>query len=58
VVAMWTPARKRLMRDLKRLQQDPLEEINGAPQHNNCCGMLSYLGELNWIEDALCLFLI
>ncbi|KAK7292229.1 hypothetical protein RIF29_08006 [Crotalaria pallida] len=35
VVAMSTPARKRLMRDFKRLQQDPPAGISGAPQDNN-----------------------
>ncbi|KAK8634265.1 hypothetical protein V6N13_015093 [Hibiscus sabdariffa] len=33
--AMSTPARKRLMRDFKRLQQDPPAGISGAPQDNN-----------------------
>ncbi|XP_070673248.1 ubiquitin-conjugating enzyme E2 2-like isoform X1 [Malus domestica] len=32
---MSTPARKRLIRDFKRLQQDPLAGISGAPQDNN-----------------------
>ncbi|KAA0047891.1 ubiquitin-conjugating enzyme E2 2-like [Cucumis melo var. makuwa] len=32
---MFTPARKRLMRDFKRLQQDPPVGISGAPQDNN-----------------------
>ncbi|KAK7250460.1 hypothetical protein RIF29_32912 [Crotalaria pallida] len=35
VVKMSTPARKRLMRDFKRLQQDPPAGISGAPQDNN-----------------------
>ncbi|KAJ0049068.1 hypothetical protein Pint_15246 [Pistacia integerrima] len=35
VVPMSTPARKRLMRDFKRLQQDPPAGISGAPQDNN-----------------------
>ncbi|KAL5975465.1 Ubiquitin-conjugating enzyme E2 2 [Asimina triloba] len=35
VVRMSTPARKRLMRDFKRLQQDPPAGISGAPQDNN-----------------------
>lgn len=35
VVTMSTPARKRLMRDFKRLQQDPPAGISGAPQDNN-----------------------
>ncbi|CAL9031227.1 unnamed protein product, partial [Prunus brigantina] len=34
-LAMSTPARKRLMRDFKRLQQDPPAGISGAPQDNN-----------------------
>ncbi|KAK9206286.1 hypothetical protein WN943_016561 [Citrus x changshan-huyou] len=34
-VAMSTPAKKRLMRDFKRLQQDPPAGISGAPQDNN-----------------------
>lgn len=34
-VKMSTPARKRLMRDFKRLQQDPPAGISGAPQDNN-----------------------
>lgn len=33
--SMSTPARKRLMRDFKRLQQDPPAGISGAPQDNN-----------------------
>ncbi|KAL6005180.1 hypothetical protein ACLOJK_005742 [Asimina triloba] len=32
---MSTPARKRLMRDFKRLQQDPPAGISGAPLDNN-----------------------
>jgi ubiquitin-conjugating enzyme E2 A len=32
---MLTPARKRLMRDFKRLQQVPLAGISGVPQDNN-----------------------
>ncbi|CAL4978287.1 ubiquitin-conjugating enzyme E2 2-like isoform X2 [Panicum virgatum] len=32
---MSTPARKRLMRDFKRLMQDPPAGISGAPQDNN-----------------------
>lgn len=35
VVRMSTPAKKRLMKDLKRLQQDPPAGISGAPQDNN-----------------------
>ncbi|XBH73187.1 hypothetical protein VPH35_100328 [Triticum aestivum] len=34
-VGMSTPARKRLMRDFKRLQQDPPAGISGAPHDNN-----------------------
>ena len=34
-VRMSTPARKRLMRDFKRLQLDPPAGISGAPQDNN-----------------------
>ena len=34
-VRMSTPTRKRLMRDFKRLQQDPPAGISGAPQDNN-----------------------
>eukprot|EP00891_Asterochloris_glomerata_P000859 jgi/Astpho2/859/Aster-00707 len=32
---MSTPARKRLMRDFKRLQQDPPQGINGSPNPDN-----------------------
>ncbi|KAF5831909.1 histone ubiquitination protein [Dunaliella salina] len=32
---MSTPARKRLMRDFKRLQQDPPQGINGSPNSDN-----------------------
>ena len=32
---MSTPARRRLMRDFKRLQSDPPEGISGAPMDNN-----------------------
>ncbi|KAG9154730.1 hypothetical protein Leryth_014222 [Lithospermum erythrorhizon] len=32
---MSTPARKRLMRDFRRLQQDPPAGVSGAPQDNN-----------------------
>ncbi|RRT48504.1 hypothetical protein B296_00036704, partial [Ensete ventricosum] len=35
VARMSTPARKRLMRDFKRLQQDPPAGISGAPHDNN-----------------------
>uniref|UniRef100_F6H5P2 UBC core domain-containing protein n=1 Tax=Vitis vinifera TaxID=29760 RepID=F6H5P2_VITVI len=34
-VRMSTPSRKRLMRDFKRLQQDPPAGISGAPHDNN-----------------------
>ncbi|KAL2505065.1 Ubiquitin-conjugating enzyme E2 2 [Abeliophyllum distichum] len=34
-VRMSTPSRKRLMRDFKRLQQDPPAGISGAPYDNN-----------------------
>lgn len=32
---MSTPARKRLMRDFKRLQQDAPPGVNGSPNHDN-----------------------
>ncbi|KAL7211830.1 hypothetical protein ACSBR2_014647 [Camellia fascicularis] len=32
---MWTPAKKRLMRDFKWLQHDPPAGISGAPYDNN-----------------------
>mmetsp|Transcript_16974 Transcript_16974/g.36709 ORF Transcript_16974/g.36709 Transcript_16974/m.36709 type:complete len:155 (+) Transcript_16974:135-599(+) len=32
---MSTPARKRLMRDFKRLQQDPPQGVNGSPNPDN-----------------------
>lgn len=32
---MSTPARRRLMRDFKRLQTDPPAGISGAPQEND-----------------------
>ncbi|XP_051938386.1 ubiquitin conjugating enzyme E2 A, like isoform X2 [Hippocampus zosterae] len=32
---MSTPARRRLMRDFKRLQEDPPDFVNGAPCENN-----------------------
>ncbi|KAL6767114.1 UBC10 [Auxenochlorella protothecoides x Auxenochlorella symbiontica] len=32
---MTTPARKRLMRDFKRLQQDPPEGVNASPRSDN-----------------------
>ena len=32
---MSTPARRRLMRDFKKLQEDPPEGISGAPSDNN-----------------------
>ncbi|XP_052725127.1 SNF1-related protein kinase regulatory subunit gamma-1-like isoform X1 [Vigna angularis] len=35
LVSMSTPARKRLMRDFKRVQQDPPAGISGAPHENN-----------------------
>lgn len=35
ILRMSTPARKRLMRDFKRLMQDPPAGISGAPQDNN-----------------------
>ncbi|KAH0691988.1 hypothetical protein KY290_020165 [Solanum tuberosum] len=35
LMRMSTPARKRLMRDFKRLQQDPPAGISGAPYDNN-----------------------
>merc|ERR1712032_1517798 len=34
-VRMSTPARRRLMRDFKRLQQDPPAGVSGAPSDNN-----------------------
>lgn len=33
--SMSTPARRRLMRDFKRLQTDPPAGISGAPQEND-----------------------
>ncbi|EDL28981.1 ubiquitin-conjugating enzyme E2A, RAD6 homolog (S. cerevisiae), isoform CRA_b, partial [Mus musculus] len=33
--AMSTPARRRLMRDFKRLQEDPPAGVSGAPSENN-----------------------
>lgn len=32
---MSTPARRRLMRDFKRLQEDPPAGVSGAPSENN-----------------------
>uniref|UniRef100_A0AAZ1X205 UBC core domain-containing protein n=1 Tax=Oreochromis aureus TaxID=47969 RepID=A0AAZ1X205_OREAU len=32
---MSTPARRRLMRDFKRLQEDPPTGVSGAPSENN-----------------------
>lgn len=32
---MSTPARRRLMRDFKRMQTDPPEGVNGAPCDND-----------------------
>uniref|UniRef100_A0A8C4MKM6 Ubiquitin conjugating enzyme E2 B n=1 Tax=Equus asinus asinus TaxID=83772 RepID=A0A8C4MKM6_EQUAS len=32
---MSTPARRRLMRDFKRLQEDPPVGVSGAPSENN-----------------------
>ena len=32
---MSTPARRRLMRDFKRMQTDPPEGVNGAPLDND-----------------------
>lgn len=32
---MSTPARRRLMRDFKRLQNDPPTGVTGAPQEEN-----------------------
>ena len=32
---MSTPARRRLMRDFKRMQNDPPEGVNGAPLDND-----------------------
>ena len=33
---MSTPARRRLMRDFKRLQQDPPAGVSGAPRYPRC----------------------
>lgn len=32
---MSTPARRRLMRDFKRLQNDPPQGVSGAPKDND-----------------------
>ncbi|XP_050136951.1 uncharacterized protein LOC126612545 isoform X2 [Malus sylvestris] len=45
---MSTPARKRLIRDFKRLQQDPPAGISGAPQDNNI--MLLNVVTLGFLE--------
>lgn len=51
---MSTPARKRLMRDFKRLQQDPPAGISGAPQDNNImlwnAVIFGYVGKMNCIK--------
>eukprot|EP00955_Chlamydomonas_euryale_P015569 166731-Chlamydomonas_euryale.AAC.4 len=35
IAAMSTPARKRLMRDFKRLKEDPPQGVNGSPNPDN-----------------------
>lgn len=50
---MSTPARKRLMRDFKRLQQDPPAGISGAPQDNNI--MLWNAVIFGWVWFVLCI---
>lgn len=51
---MSTPARKRLMRDFKRLQQDPPAGISGAPQDNNImlwnAVIFGYVGKMKCIK--------
>lgn len=48
---MSTPSRKRLMRDFKRLQQDPPAGISGAPQDNNI--MLWNAVIFGWVESNM-----
>ena len=43
---MATTARRRLMRDFKRLQEDPPEGVSGAPGENNIMVNTDYLSDL------------
>lgn len=60
---MSTPARKRLMRDFKRLQQDPPAGISGAPHDNNImlwnAVIFGYVGNdmLHHFKSNLCVSL-
>ncbi|KAE9445171.1 hypothetical protein C3L33_22931, partial [Rhododendron williamsianum] len=59
-VRMSTPARKRLMRDFKRLQQDPPAGISGAPQDNNIMlwnAVIFGPDDTPWDGGKVCLFL-
>ncbi|GJN32200.1 hypothetical protein PR202_gb20684 [Eleusine coracana subsp. coracana] len=55
---MSTPARKRLMRDFKRLMQDPPAGISGAPQDNNIllwsAVIFGYDAEPSFFSSSLC----
>ncbi|WZZ11131.1 hypothetical protein YC2023_097052 [Brassica napus] len=68
---MSTPARKRLMRDFKMLEQDPPAGINGSPQDNNIMlwnafifgpddspwdgGKVMLLRSVSWDQSLICL---
>ncbi|RWW73233.1 hypothetical protein BHE74_00018905, partial [Ensete ventricosum] len=53
VARMSTPARKRLMRDFKRLQQDPPAGISGAPHDNNIMLWNAVIFGYVWKESFL-----
>ncbi|KAK4402316.1 Ubiquitin-conjugating enzyme E2 1 [Sesamum angolense] len=58
---MSTPARKRLMRDFKRLQQDPPAGISGAPQDNNIMlwnAVIFGPDDTPWMEVLMSCFLV
>ncbi|KAM4029653.1 ubiquitin-conjugating enzyme E2 B-like [Anomaloglossus baeobatrachus] len=42
---MSTPARRRLMRDFKRLQEDPPVGVSGAPSENNIMVLIEFSEE-------------
>uniref|UniRef100_A0A9L0IDU0 Ubiquitin conjugating enzyme E2 B n=1 Tax=Equus asinus TaxID=9793 RepID=A0A9L0IDU0_EQUAS len=48
---MSTPARRRLMRDFKRLQEDPPVGVSGAPSENNIMQWNAVIFGLCWMNQ-------
>uniref|UniRef100_A0A8C6YUQ2 E2 ubiquitin-conjugating enzyme n=1 Tax=Nothoprocta perdicaria TaxID=30464 RepID=A0A8C6YUQ2_NOTPE len=55
---MSTPARRRLMRDFKRLQEDPPAGVSGAPSENNIMVWNAVIFGGTLLVHPLCKFLL